>query len=198
VRPFAQYCYWPTPRVLAPRESLRTTCFVSAGLDGWYLSEPGAYTLQAVLATDDGVVASPRTRLRIAPSRTMDEEQVAQELFTKDVGRAFAFGTSHGLGRPIDTLREVLERLPQRAVARHAALALAEPWKEERRVLNTGGDARNFDRVAARPEEARELLKRALLDGPDEAECCFGHRRYAELRQQYETWTNRKGGRASK
>lgn len=197
VRPFARSCYWPTPRVLAPGESLRTTCFVSAGVDGWYLSEPGGYTLQAVLSTDSGVVASPRTPLRIGPSRTMDEEQLAQELFTKDIGRAFAFGTSHGPGRPIDTLREVLERLPQRAVARHAALALAEPWKEERRVLNTGGDQRGFDRIPARPEEARELLKRALLDDPDEAERCFGPRRYAELQLQYETWTNQKGGGGS-
>jgi hypothetical protein len=198
VRPFAQYCYWPTPRVLEPGESLRTTCFVSAGVDGWYLSEPGAYTLQAVLATDAGVVASSRTRLRIAPSRTMDEEQVAQELFTTDVGRAFAFGTSHGLGKPVDTLREVLERLPQRAVARHAALALAEPWKEERRVLKTGGDVRGFDRIAPRPEEARELMTRALLDRPDQAERCFGQRRYEELRQQYAAWLARKGGRGSK
>jgi hypothetical protein len=128
----------------------------------------------------------------------MDEEQVAQELFTTDVGRAFAFGTSHGLGKPVDTLREVLERLPQRAVARHAALALAEPWKEERRVLKTGGDVRGFDRIAPRPEEARELMTRALLDRPDEAERCFGQRRYEELRQQYAAWLARKGGRGSK
>ena len=158
-------------------------------MDGWYLSEPGAYTLQAVLATDTGVVVSPHTPLRIAPSRTMDEEQVAPELFTTDVGRAFAFGTSHGPGRPTDTLLEVLERLPQRAVARHAALALAEPWKEERRVLNIDGKQRGFNSIRANPEKARELLNRALHDNPTDAERCFGPRRYAELQRQYEAWT---------
>jgi hypothetical protein len=114
-------------------------------------------------------------------------------LFTADIGRAFAFGTSHGLGRPIDTLLEVLERLPQRAVARHAALAFAEPWKEERRVLNTGGDQPGFDRIAAAPERAGELLKTASLDNPNESQLCFGPRRYAELQLQNESWTRQKG-----
>lgn len=50
---------------------------------------------------------------------------MAQDFFTKDVGRAFAFGASHDITAPVETLRDVVDRFPQRAVSRHAALALA-------------------------------------------------------------------------
>jgi hypothetical protein len=73
------------------------------------------------------------------------------------------------------------------------ALAFAEPWKEERRVLNTGGDQPGFDRIAAAPERAGELLKTASLDNPNESQLCFGPRRYAELQLQNESWTRQKG-----
>jgi hypothetical protein len=198
LRPFVRHCYFPRPRVVAPGDSLRTTCFVSADLDGWHLTEPGSYTLQATFATDSAIAVSPLTRLRIASPREVDEELIAQDLFTTDVGRAFAFGASYAIERPIETLREVLERLPQRAVARHAALTLAELWKGEQRVLRKSVEDRGFDRVAARPDEARRLMTRALLDGSDEAAHCFGERRYADLRQKHAAWIEKAGGTSNR
>ncbi len=96
-RPFVQHCFLATPRVLEPGGSVKATFFVSAGLDGWYLAEPGRYTLQAVLRTPEFVIAAEPQRIRIAHSCSWDEEVAAQDLFTKDVGRAFAFGASHGI-----------------------------------------------------------------------------------------------------
>ena len=192
-RPFARHCYLPRPRVVEPGGSLSATFFVGAGLDGWYLAEPGGYTVQAILGAHDVVVAAPPARLRIASGCTMDDELIAQELFTKDVGRAFAFGVSHAIEAPAAILREVLERRPDCAVARHAALALAEAWKRDQRVLDTSGETRRFNRVAARVDEARRLLTRALLDDVDEAARCFGAARYDELRRQYREWGEQNG-----
>src|SRR5262245_41227525 len=58
-RPFARHCYLPTPRVVEPGGSLSATFFVGAGLDGWYLAEPGGYTVQALLEAHDVVAAAP-------------------------------------------------------------------------------------------------------------------------------------------
>jgi hypothetical protein len=195
-RPFAQHCYLPTPRVVEPGGTLSATFFVGAGLDGWYLAEPGAYTVQAVLSANDVVVAARPVRLRIACGCSLDDELMAQELFTKDVGRAFAFGASHAIEGPVAVLREILERLPDRAVARHAGLALAETFKHDQRVLDTQGENWRFERVAANPGEARRLVKRALLTDADAAAGCFGAERYGELLQQYRQWVERHGGPA--
>ncbi|HVG17636.1 MAG TPA: hypothetical protein VNI02_01185 [Blastocatellia bacterium] len=192
-RPFVQHCFLATPRVLEPGGSVKATFFVSAGLDGWYLAEPGGYTLQAVLRTPEFIIAAEPRRIRIAHSCSWDEEVVAQDLFTKDVARAFAFGASHGIMAPVETLRGVVDQLPQRAVSRHAALALAQPWMRDSRVLRAGEENRGFDLVGANPEEVRRLYDRALLDDPDGAARCFGTTRYEDLFRAYSAWLRENG-----
>jgi hypothetical protein len=187
-RPFVRRCFNATPRVLEPGASVKATFPVSAGLDGWYLAEPGRYTLQALLRTPEFAIAAKPQHIRIAHSCSWEEEVVAQDFFTKDVGRAFAFGVSHGISAPADSLLGVIERLPQRAVSRHAALALAQPWIRDRRVLLADGDDRGFKLISADPEEARRLYDRALFDDQDVATRCFGKTRYEELCQGYSAW----------
>jgi hypothetical protein len=187
-RPFVQHCFRASPRVLEPGGSVRATFFVGAGLDGWYLAEPGGYTLQAMLRTPEFVIAARPHRIRIAHPCSWDEEVVALDLFTKDVGRAFAFGTSHGITAPAETLRDVVDRLPRRAVSRHAALALAQPWMRDRRVLRAGKEDRGFDLIPADPEEARRLNQQALVDDRDGASLCFGATRYDDLSRGYSAW----------
>ena len=192
-RPFVQHCFLPSPRVLEPGGSVKATFFVSAGLDGWYLAEPGSYTLQAMLRTPEFMIAAAPQRIRIAHSCSWDEEVVAQDLFTKDVGRAFAFGASHGITVPSETLRSVVDQLPQRAVSRHAALALARPWMRDCRVLRASGEDRGFELVGANPEEVRRLYEWALLDDRDRATHCFGTTRYEDLSQGYSAWLEENG-----
>jgi len=192
-RPFVQHCFRAAPCVLEPGGSVKATFFVSAGLGGWYLAEPGSYTLQAMLSTPEFVIATDPQRIRIAHSCSWEEEIVAQDLFTKDIGRAFAFGASHGITAPVETLRGIVDRLPQRAVSRHAAIALAQPWMRDRRVLRAGKEDRGFDLVGGNLEEARRLYERALLDDRDMAACCFGKTRYEELYQGYSAWLEENG-----
>ena len=187
-RPFVQHCFLAAPRVVQPGGTVKATFFVGAGLDGWYLAEPGSYILQAILRTPEFVIAAEPQRIRISHSCSWDEEVIAQTLFTKDVGRAFAFGVSHGIIRPVEALREVIDRLPQRAISRHAALALAHPFMRDRRVLRAGAENCAFDVVRADPEEVRPLFGRALFDDREAATHCFGATRYNDLRRSYTAW----------
>lgn len=184
-RPFVQHGFRAAPRVLEPGGTVKATFFVSAGLDGWYLAEPDRYTLRAMLRLPEGVLAAEPQRLRIAHSCSGDEELLAQDVFTQDVGRAFAFGASHGIGAPIETLLGVVDRLPQRAVSRHAALALAEPWMRDLRMLRARGKDRGFDLVGANPYEVRRLYGRALVDDRGAATRCFGQAGYDDRTRRY-------------
>jgi hypothetical protein len=192
-RPFVLHCFRSVPRVLQAGESLKTPFFVGAGLDGWYLAEPGVYTLRAMLSTPQFTVNTNPRRVRIAHPRSWEEETLAQEFFTKDVGRAFAFGASHGITAPVETLKRVMDQLPDRAVSRHAALALAEPLKRPTRVLRMDKQNRGFDIVKANPEEARGLYTRALHDDTGAADRCFGKSRYDDLSRDYRKWLEENG-----
>jgi hypothetical protein len=195
-RPFVLHCFRSVPRVLQPSESLKSQFFVSAGLDGWYLAEPGVYTLRAMLSTPQFTVNTDPRRVRIAHPHSWEEETLAQEFFTKDVGRAFAFGASHGITAPVETLKRVMDQLPHRAVSRHAALALAEPHKGPTRVLRSDKQDRGFDIVRANREEARRLYTRALHDDAAAARRCFGKLRYDELSRDFRKWLKENGASA--
>ncbi len=80
-------CY-PQP----PGDSIHHTVFVSAGVMGWLISEPGPYEITAVLNTASVQAVSQPLRLRVACPRGREEEAIAQDYFTEDVGRALAFG----------------------------------------------------------------------------------------------------------
>jgi hypothetical protein len=196
-RPFVRHGFRAVPCCVEPGGSVEASFFVGAGLDGWYLAEPGGYTLQAMLRAPGFDVASRPHRVRIAHPCGRDEEVAALDLFTKDVGRAFAFGVSHGITAPAETLRDVVDRLPRHAVARHAALALAQPWMRDRRVLRAGKEGRGFDLIRADPEEVRRLTQQALDNDQDGASLCFGARRYGDLSRGYSAWLVENGAASS-
>src|SRR3712207_4162488 len=51
--PYAQYCWRSETKALLPGESLYAPLFVSAGQNGWDVAEPGRYTAQVALHTED-------------------------------------------------------------------------------------------------------------------------------------------------
>jgi hypothetical protein len=153
-----------------------------AGIDGWEVAEPGTYTVQAVVRVDGEEVVSNPMRLRVAPPRDHEEERLAGEFFTDDVGRILAFNGSGVLEGGNDTLREVAERLPERPAALHARLALGNVAARDTKRLepdDRSGEARM--RVAidkAKPEEGHALLEEALIAEPAQAVESLGHIRW--------------------
>ncbi len=164
--PYAQYCWLPGKRVLMPGESVYESLFVSAGRNGWDMAEPGYYTVQVALHVDGEDIVSDELRVRVAPPRGYDEEFLAQDFFSNDVGRIIAFDGSRFFTKGNDTLHEVAEKLSDRRVALRASLALGnEVMREYKQLVDNPEEPRRKLGIKiqpAQPEEARRLLATAL------------------------------------
>jgi hypothetical protein len=181
--PYARQCRKVDMTVLQPGKSLYEALPVFAGLNGWDVSEPGVYQIQVAVNIDGQSVTSEPLQLRVAPPRSWDEEDVAQEFFSEDVGRTLAFTGTAVLASANEVLRDTVERLPQTRAAIHAAAALATPLARDYKVLVIPEGQPATNRVAAaggiveqrpaRVDEAVELLEGSMTTA--EAAETFGH-----------------------
>jgi hypothetical protein len=176
--PFGRYCYLPDNVVLYPGESIYAPLGVSAGLNGWDIADPGRYLLQVALHRDDEDVVSNELYLRVAPPRSYQEELIAQDVFTEDVGRVLAVRGSEVLSDANDVLRTVVDELSDRRVAIHAAVALAAPEAKDYKVLTPAPATPaglTVETRDAKPEDARRLLDEALTSRRQDAAETLGH-----------------------
>jgi hypothetical protein len=198
--PYAQYCSLPETKVLMPGESAYAPLFVSAGQNGWDVADPGRYTVQVALHTDseEYLVSNP-LRLLVEPplgERRNDQERLAQDFFSEEVGRILWFGGSQFLEKGNDILREAAERLGDRRVALHANAALGNAVAREYKQLNLGDADKERAKPAAmaggditvRPpnvEEAQKDFGAALTDKPDVGAASLGHIRYRRYMNRF-------------
>jgi hypothetical protein len=184
--PFAQYCMQAAPRVLQPGEALYGSVYVTAGLNGVDVAEPGRYVLQAALHLPAADIVSKPLLLRVAPPRGFEEEVIAQDFFSDEVSRVLAFDGSRVLNDANRTLRDVVERLADRRVAKHARVPLALAMAERRKVLTVAPGAERTLKPAAAvggairlepatPDRAADELENALLNNADVAAESLGH-----------------------
>jgi hypothetical protein len=195
--PYAQYCWQPHKRVLMPGESDYESLFVSAGLNGWDMAEPGNYTIQVALHMDGEDLVSNGLRVRVMPPPGYDEETLAQDFFSDDVGRVVAFDGSQFLTKGNDTLREVAEKLSDRRVALHASLALGSTLKQEyRQLVEDPNEPRKQLAIKirpAQPEEANKLLASALTDQMAVAAESLGHIDFKWYVDRFSDWLAQQG-----
>jgi hypothetical protein len=184
--PYARYCMSATPKVLAPGQAIYGSAYLTAGLNGIDVAEPGRYVIQAALHRPDGDIVSAAALLRIAPPRGYEEEVMAQDLFTDAVGRVMAFDGSNVLKGANDTLREVVAKHGDLRIARHALIPLALAVSRPAQVLDLGagidplsaGTDRQTAVLVQAPQmaEARQELTQALRgSGSDVAAESLGH-----------------------
>ena len=171
--PYAKYCRKSEATVLDKSAKMTESLFVSAGVNGWNLAEPGIYTVQVALEIEGTDVVSNRLRLRVAPARSFEEEHVAQDVFSDAAGRVMAFDGSMApaLESGVTAWENLVDRLPDSKAAVHARITLAAPKAKDYRSLRIdapeeaaaiNGDGA-FKVVKAKPEQARKHVEAALL-----------------------------------
>lgn len=175
---YARQCPLPNQKVLMPGEKVYESLPVSSGLNGWDMAEPGKYTLQVALHLDNEDVVSNQLRIRVAPPHGYDEEYLAQDYFSGDVGRIMFFNGSQFFDQGNNILREVTAKLSERRVALQASLALGNVLTGQHKQLAINPDdpqQLGVKTLSAKPEEARQFLTTALTTRATTAVDTFGH-----------------------
>ena len=193
VVPFARYCLETATRVLAPGESMYAPLLASVGRNGWDLATPGNYTIQALLHLPSGEdIVSNELQVRVAPPRSFDDEVLAQDFFTDDVGRVLAFEGTRVLGDATETLMAITEKLPHRRVAAHANLVLGNVLAKDYKTLTADVTDKvqplRIKTLPASQDEAKERLIAALTTAPEQSAETFGHVRFRETVDRMATW----------
>lgn len=187
-RPYLKYCMRPAPVVLQPGEALYGQIVLSSGLGGWQIAEPGTYRVYAALRTaaagattsaagsTAGQVMAAPLMLRVERPASREQERLADDVYTDTVGRVLALGGSRVLNGANDVLRELVERIPGEAVAKHAAACLALAETVPGKVMQGGGDgaAPRLELTTADTEAGRQRAEQAYGDLDAAAET-FGH-----------------------
>jgi hypothetical protein len=182
-RSFVQYCWRSKNKVLTPGQAVYEPLFLAAGREGWSMAEPGNYTVQVCLQMPDGqdLVSNP-LRVRVLPPRAREEEVIAQDFFTDEVGRVLRFNGTRYLDEATDTLRTVEEKLPKSKAAIHAKSALANSLARPYKELVIKGDqpedaGKEIKMVAPDPKAAAKEISPLLSEGNKAAET-LGNIRY--------------------
>jgi hypothetical protein len=198
--PYAQYCWKSQLRVLMPGESTYQSLFASVGKGGWEISEPGYYTVRVAMHledTEEDLVSNP-LRLRISPPRGYEEEFLAQDFFSDDVGRILTFDGTQHLAQGNDTLREISAKLSDRAVTFHAKVALASAIAKEYKLLDLDDPKQPKIRVVSpQVDEARKEFSEALTNKPEMAVESLGHIDYKYYSDNYSSWLQKQGDTSS-
>ncbi len=205
--PYARYCLSADKAVVSAGAALYESLFLAVGRNGWDLAEPGVYEVRMALHVGEEDVVSNSLRLRIAPPRDYDEEFIAQDFFSDEVGRILTFDGSQVLEAGNDTLHEVAERFETRRVALHAGIALGTPLTRDYRKLDLGegeravtaahADSGVFTLIDRKAREARSFLKASLIKDPSNAAETLGHIDYKHYVDRFSAWLSEEEGEAA-
>lgn len=199
--PYARYLEAAKVINLAPGDTHLDDLFISAGLNGWDLAEPGIYDIQVRIEVADEVLVSDRLRVLVEVPKSREEEIVAQDIFTEEAGRVMKFDGSQVLKTGIKAWEDLVARLPASKAANHALLTLALPKTRDYRCLDikTAAEALYLDAnvafrtVKADAPEAEEMLTAALTQNPQGAADTLGYQDYVAYCDTCAKWREAEG-----
>ena len=161
--PYARRCWKENSIVLQPKAEKKDSMFL-VGQNGWDLAEPGYYTVQASIQVGDEDVVSAPISIRVAPPKGYDEEFLAQDFFSDDVGRVLNFDGSQHLTSANNILRAVADQLPESNAAIHSSIALANPLASDYKQSTIEGGAHSLKVSKADHREASKLASVLVKD----------------------------------
>lgn len=125
----------PEMITLQPQQSTATgtdrisqNATLSFGKGGFYFQEPGEYSVRAVYhSNDDMTITSNTCKIRIGRPFERDEERMAQDFFSPDVGLALNFGGSSSpyLSGGMNTIETMADRFSDTSLGAQLSLSLA-------------------------------------------------------------------------
>lgn len=183
--PFAKYCSTANSTVIESKKSIYHPLFVSAGVNGWDISEPGIYQVQVAIKNNNEYIISNPLTIRVTPPHGFDEEFIAQDVFTEDVGRVLAMRGSRFLKTANNTLSEVVARLPKSRVAYHARMALGNPLSRDYKLLTLDEGKKRFKIVKKDIKGTTKELDAALVENVSESTETLGHINYKNSIDSY-------------
>ncbi len=197
--PYAQYCERSANMALNSEDSVYDSFLISVGRNGWDMAEPGNYTVQLALHFEEQDVVSNPLRVKIAPPKAREEEYLAQDFFSDDVGRVLTFSGSHYLESANNTLLELTDRFGTSRASIHARLALANGMARDYKMFEMPKSVNNVLRSAQdlgmkvktiKPDkkQSRKFFKQGLMDIPDHSAETFGHIRFKKFADNLCSW----------
>jgi len=130
-------CKLGTPQILTlrPRKSAvqgedrySEDVFLSYGKYGFYFDEPGEYLVRAVYqGNGDVLIPSNIHRVRVGSPPSKEEDRIAQDFFTYQVGMSLYLGGSHSpfLSKGTELLEAIAERYKDTLIGAKVATTLA-------------------------------------------------------------------------
>ncbi|QFY82710.1 hypothetical protein D0808_15535 [Bacillus subtilis] len=195
--PYAKYCRKLEKKIIMPGDSIYESIFLSVGKNGWLIDDPGHYTIQAIIQINGENIRSNPLKIRVTPPTGYDQEYLAQDFFSDDVGRILAFDGSRFLKSGNNILHEVTEKLSDRAVSLHAHIALARPLSYNYKIMNFERKAEDLSSqitiLPAQPEEARNHFAAALTERQQLAAQTLSHVDYKEYMESYSNFLSNLG-----
>jgi hypothetical protein len=142
------------------------------------MAEPGRYCVQAVLELDDTLVYSNQIVVTVAPPASREEERLAADFFTPEVGQVLTVNGSRALERANGVLSAALE-LKDNSVSSLAAVTLATPLSHTYKLLEeNGGPEREFGLYKPDSAAVRKFVAQATEGGADRLVNAMGHARF--------------------
>jgi hypothetical protein len=176
-RAMSTQCHQEHAAPLKAGASLYGSHNISASTEGWLIDEPGFYKIQAAIDMGGQLVLSNVQRVFVAPSGKAEENGLAGDYFTEDVGRALVFGGAPALQTAMATLESVVARCPGNPAALHAAMALSTPKLRQYKLLDGTADRASMAVRSVKPDVdgASKVQIATLTDAPDKAAETLGH-----------------------
>lgn len=167
-------------------ESIYGAHIISASTTGSIINEPGFYKVQAAINIDSEIIVSNVLRLYVTLPTTADENMIAPDFFTEDVGRSITFSGAPILSSAANTLKDITKRCKDNPAAKHAAVALSAPLLRDYKILNAETKQRKLEIKSnkAKVDSGAKQQIKALINTPDAAAETLGHISYFTMLSQ--------------
>lgn len=181
---FAQRCWKENQIVLNPGAEMKDSIFL-VGRNGWDIAEPGFYTIQASIHVAGEEIVSQPVMVRVAPPKGYEEEYVAQDFFSQDVGRVLNFDGSRYLELANKALWDVVQKLPESKAAIHSRVALAAPLVSDYKKIEIEDETHKLNLARPNYQEASRLLS-VLVKDPAKSSSTLGYIDFDYYRGRFE------------